>query len=200
MNVIEDVRPKLIISENVPQCSTTWKIAMEVLLGALKRLGYVTSWTILNTADFGIPQSRKRWYLLAIRSDVLRPEGALQPEKWWPQPKDDIKLGLASFVTALPASEWKPIPTDKVLHTRNVEHAYSQCVANTINPFVTPIVVDMAASERYSYHMVDQAPTLTKSRCGSFGYWCSTKGGGLWILKISSACKAFNPKTCLFRK
>ena len=40
---------------------------MQVILGALNELGYDVNYEILNAADFGLPQNRRRVILLVFK-------------------------------------------------------------------------------------------------------------------------------------
>lgn len=72
MRWIADLRPEWVCLEEVPAVLTLWKQYAEYLRG----WGY-SIWTgILNAADYGVPQSRKRAILIASR---LRPATAPDP-------------------------------------------------------------------------------------------------------------------------
>ncbi len=64
-------KPKFIILENVPQIVSIddGKI-FEVIEQDILKSGYTLHWEILNSSDYGVPQSRKRWYAVAIRDDI----------------------------------------------------------------------------------------------------------------------------------
>lgn len=66
------IRPKSIMVENVPGISTYFKF--EEFKRGLQAMGYQTEWEIHNTADYGVPQRRRRLILLA--SLVGKPEFA----------------------------------------------------------------------------------------------------------------------------
>ena len=52
-------------------------------------------------------------------------------------------------------------------------------VQKGINPFSTPVVVDMDCSESFRQYKLDESLTLTRTRAAAMMYWCSTKGGPL---------------------
>lgn len=61
--LVQDVQPDLVTMENVPQI-----LDDEVFDGFLERLsGYHTSWSIVECAAYGIPQTRKRLVLFASK-------------------------------------------------------------------------------------------------------------------------------------
>lgn len=62
---------KMIIMENVPD-STTYGTdnIPEVVSELLEQSGYSVFWTILNAADYGVPQVRERVFVFALRKDL----------------------------------------------------------------------------------------------------------------------------------
>jgi DNA (cytosine-5)-methyltransferase 1 len=65
--------PRAVMLENVPALAQDHLFAGFVT--ALERLGYAVKWDVLNVADFGVPQRRKRLVLIATRG-VLPSLGA----------------------------------------------------------------------------------------------------------------------------
>jgi DNA-cytosine methyltransferase len=70
LDYVRHKRPRLVIVENVR--GLTFQRHAHVLtdiLSILTNLGYKAKWRVLNTKDHGIPQSRPRLYIVAIRKD-----------------------------------------------------------------------------------------------------------------------------------
>lgn len=71
--VIKEVRPKVFIYENVRGLTThdngkTWEKIKQVFK---ETLGYrITEPQVLNAADYGIPQQRRRLFVIGIREDI----------------------------------------------------------------------------------------------------------------------------------
>lgn len=62
---INEVRPKIFILENVTGFARLQKGAyLKEAVKILSSLGYVTEWQILNAADFGVPQTRQRLFIV----------------------------------------------------------------------------------------------------------------------------------------
>ena len=60
-------KPKYVIFENVASItSKKFKNTLDLFKLDLKKLGYTTYDKVLNAIDFGIPQTRKRYFLVAI--------------------------------------------------------------------------------------------------------------------------------------
>jgi len=69
VNVIRLLRPKAFLFENVAGFAfKVHKEALEYLQSETENLGYQTSSTVLNAADFGVPQMRKRFFMVGTRS------------------------------------------------------------------------------------------------------------------------------------
>ena len=70
IRILEVRRPKYFIAENVPNLlgisqGECWKIILE----KISELGYSMCWRVLNSAGFGIPQSRRRLFLVGYLGD-----------------------------------------------------------------------------------------------------------------------------------
>jgi DNA (cytosine-5)-methyltransferase 1 len=70
LRIIEELEPPFILMENVPGIkSESNKIILDEFLVRLKKR-YVVAEEILNSADYGVPQIRKRFVLHAVRKDI----------------------------------------------------------------------------------------------------------------------------------
>ncbi len=97
---IETLEPKLVTLENVSmyRFSQSWRL----IQNALDRLGYwMDVQNHLNMADFGVPQTRKRMIVRAIRGGFLPPLPAPVPWRGWYQAIEDL-------IPDLPDSEFAP--------------------------------------------------------------------------------------------
>lgn len=63
--LVEDVTPDIVSIENVP--NLTKESVFVQFVEMLSRLNYHVQWQILNTASYGVPQTRRRLVLLASR-------------------------------------------------------------------------------------------------------------------------------------
>ena len=70
MRLIEEILPPFILMENVPGIKTEFnKAILTEFLERLKKHYYVKE-NVLNAADYGVPQARKRFVLHAVRNDI----------------------------------------------------------------------------------------------------------------------------------
>jgi DNA (cytosine-5)-methyltransferase 1 len=68
LRVIEEVAPEAFLMENVPGLTTKkHKAYLEQVLAAFASLGYNLSWAVLNAANYGVPQKRKRLFVVGFR-------------------------------------------------------------------------------------------------------------------------------------
>ena len=75
-------RPRGILLENVPGLlSSHGGRDMAALLGALVELGYGVAYRILDARYFGVPQRRRRVFILGLRSDPDDPGGRVAAER-----------------------------------------------------------------------------------------------------------------------
>ena len=63
--LIEEARPRTVMMENVPRLASTGKALFDGFVERLIRAGYLVRYGVLQVADFGVPQSRRRLVLLA---------------------------------------------------------------------------------------------------------------------------------------
>lgn len=92
--IVKEVNPKVFIYENVRGLTThdkgnTWNI----IKGIFKSLNYtITEPQILNAADYGIPQNRRRVFVVGIRND-------LKIKKQFEYPKPiELKFSMKQFL------------------------------------------------------------------------------------------------------
>lgn len=69
--------PRIMIMENVPNLlkarTTSGQPVIEIIVKALEELGYKVYYDILEAVDFGVPQIRKRLFVLAVQDSVMNP-------------------------------------------------------------------------------------------------------------------------------
>lgn len=70
--IIEGKEPKAFLLENVPGLKTHDQgNTLRVILDTLDNLGYATSYEVLDSSKFGVPQQRKRMYIVGFRKDLV---------------------------------------------------------------------------------------------------------------------------------
>ena len=108
--IIKELYPPFILMENVPGIKSSFggRILNEFIMDLENdsedmppQEQYYVVQRVLNAADYGVPQLRKRFVLHAVRKDVLRKLSKKNIEFGLPQPTHDKegKNGLAPWIT-----------------------------------------------------------------------------------------------------
>ncbi|MDR2833794.1 MAG: DNA cytosine methyltransferase [Streptococcaceae bacterium] len=128
LRLITEVMPKTVMMENVPGLAGRGKPLLDKMLLELEQLGYNTTLAILQVADYGVPQFRRRLVLLAgLRFSISLPnpthsrneENGLLP---WKTVRDTIfemeePLSLSEAKKqAFPPASWNVV---RDIHTVN---------------------------------------------------------------------------------
>jgi DNA (cytosine-5)-methyltransferase 1 len=71
LRVIKDKKPLFFLAENVKGLVSLGKGAvLDKIIGDFNEAGYRVKWTVLNAADYGVPQTRQRVFILGTRNDL----------------------------------------------------------------------------------------------------------------------------------
>ena len=70
LRALAELQPRAFIMENVAglTVSTKWPY-FQSILAQLEQLGYQTSWRVVEAADYGVPQTRRRLFVVGARED-----------------------------------------------------------------------------------------------------------------------------------
>ena len=143
---------------------------LDVICRILTAAGYSWKWMVLNTMDYGVPQSRRRIYLQAVLSAELRQPLTFPP----PLCQKDIPP-LSTFLTKSSPPPVAVLPEHQA-HARRVQSEMEKHAQRGLNPFVTGLCIDCGSSDKWVGSAVEHAMTLTKSRCQDFGHWLTSQG------------------------
>lgn len=69
LRFVKKLKPKTVMMENTPELAKDWR--MDQFVRQLNKLGYQGEYPILNAADYGVPQRRKRMVLMAGRFNIV---------------------------------------------------------------------------------------------------------------------------------
>jgi DNA (cytosine-5)-methyltransferase 1 len=103
------VLPRHIAFENVPgMLSKRWRPRFDALLEGLTELGYAYEWTVVDAADFGVPQHRRRILVIASRvSRPVLPNPTHRDGSNWLRPYVTVRTAIGSL-RALAGGETDP--------------------------------------------------------------------------------------------
>jgi DNA (cytosine-5)-methyltransferase 1 len=118
--ILKVKRPKFVFLENVDRLlkSPTNNRGRDfaIMLATLNDLGYVVEWKVINAADYGMPQRRRRVYILAYQKTSIKIKDALS----WIE-TDGI------FASAFPSSFHGPIKELKLeKNIKNISDQYNE--------------------------------------------------------------------------
>ena len=89
VEIIKNKKPKYVLWENVSDVLSNKHIHnFEEYINELANIGYNSYFKVLIATDFGIPQKRKRIYVVSIRNDIDK------GDFYFPLNNNDIKLSL----------------------------------------------------------------------------------------------------------
>ncbi len=73
LDIVQVTKPAAVMLENVPGLATAkFEHYRRAVAGRLERLGYHVDWQVLNACNFGVPQLRPRFILVALRPKAAR--------------------------------------------------------------------------------------------------------------------------------
>ena len=155
ISVIEEVQPRAFLIENVPGLVTKARIGyLTEVLRDLSNLGYRLSWTVLLAADFGVPQKRKRLFIVGMRD----------AEFWFPKPTHGPKTAYPHVPSKSVISKSQPNgepPNCPVVFAKYPDPRRSPYAGQVYNGGGRPIDLDapchtvLASAGGYKTHWVD---------------------------------------------
>ncbi|MGI6256639.1 MAG: DNA cytosine methyltransferase [Anaerovoracaceae bacterium] len=96
LRVVTDIRPDGFVFENVESLlHPTNRMIAEKFIEIAEECGYKTTIVRANALDYGVPQKRKRIFIIGTTGEFKRE----QPEKTHGNPEQVEKLGLKPYVT-----------------------------------------------------------------------------------------------------
>lgn len=155
--VIENVAP---LKEAAKFRSTyTW------IMSRLTRIrGYTVRDQVINTMHHGIPQNRRRLYIVGIKGEVQ-----------FKFPRSVAPVELRNFFDCNSRQPSDSIPQTKT-GARNLLQCFLDASENHgVNPLEKLIIIDLCRSPSRGIHWSsDNFPCITRERGGTRGFWLST--------------------------
>ena len=69
--ILKEIKPKMFLAENVKGLVTHDKgRTLQVMLDVFKEVGYVVTYRVLNSLDYGVAQKRQRVFIIGTRDDI----------------------------------------------------------------------------------------------------------------------------------
>ena len=95
---IRQLQPRVFTLENVPRYQNSQSIS--IILDALEQEGYSVTYSVVNMADFGLPQARRRLVLIASRGFHIALPSATTPCGWYE--------AIVHLISTMPDSQLLP--------------------------------------------------------------------------------------------
>ena len=136
ISYIHDKLPRVVIAENSHALSfKKFKNIRLKIVSLIKSYGYNVWWKVLNTMNYGIPQHRPRFYLVAIKNEAIKRDFKF--------PAQMPCLPLNSLLTR-PGVPGRPRPPATKASKLIKEHVLKKFLAKGIIPRPpSPCVIDM---------------------------------------------------------
>lgn len=147
IRILKEKQPEMFLLENVKGLKSHDNgNTLSVILEHLDKLGYNVHWKILNSMDFGIPQSRDRWYCVGFKKEV---------DFEFPKPTNE-KITIRSIID--------PLEND------NPSLKLSDFELSRINYHFSVCPVDATEQLRVQHDNSKYAPNTKKGKHGVFSY------------------------------
>lgn len=90
LRLIEEINPRAVLLENVKGLAQRrFESYRRQILTSLSQMGYSTHWELIQAADYGVPQLRPRFILVALKEDINN-------HFQWPEPsQEQLTVGEA---------------------------------------------------------------------------------------------------------
>ncbi len=101
LRLASEIQPRAVMLENVPGfASEKFKGYRTSLIARFRRLDYLVEWRILNACDFGVPQLRPRFIMIALHKEDM-------PFFRWPEPGEHRRLVSEALADLIGSNDWK---------------------------------------------------------------------------------------------
>ena len=168
LEYICDKQPSMIILENVADLRTRHRDIFEEIVKKLLGLAiYSVKHQILDTQEYGIPQRRKRLYIVAIKKRLLRlPFSFPRRHRSCPNLSTFMDRDRRGVIR----KQKKIDSTLSQTALNNIMGMMEKLEKKGIKPWKTDVVVDINAG-RFLSHAINRCPTITAARGKQLGFF-----------------------------
>lgn len=135
---VEALQPVAIVMENVPDILSYGGVNVgELAAEGLEELGYECKYTLLNAANYGVPQTRERWYMVGIHRSL-----GVTPT--FPEPTHYIDLPSGYRGTRSKALAWEANPAPHSVPLRDASSTLDRAITCEEALSDLPVISDEA--------------------------------------------------------
>ncbi|MEL6569098.1 MAG: DNA cytosine methyltransferase [Pseudomonadota bacterium] len=155
IRAIREVRPQAFIAENVPGLATKSRLRyLAELLELFERENYNVTWKVLLAADYGVPQKRRRLFIVGTKENTF----------CFPKPTHGEGLESAHLPTSAVVDKLKPLgtpPDCPVVFAKFPDPRRNPYAGHVYNGGGRPIDLDapchtiLASAGGYKTHWID---------------------------------------------
>ena len=142
IRIAKDIQPKVFVGENVNAImfGEARKYYNRIIM-TMEDCGYTAIGDVLNAADFGTPQNRRRCFFVAIRNDIL-------------EKTDLISMTLSSAIYPQPTYK-EPVTIYEAIHDLKTDEIEEQELFDAIeNGFLSKWIPEL--NEKYGVNLKDK--------------------------------------------
>lgn len=153
LRVLFETQPCCFLMENVPGL-VSHQNYFKTILGSFESLGYLVSWKVLNAADYGVPQKRKRLFVVGFREKEFK----------FPLPSHGEGLPYVASGSVVGLDGHGEAPSCLVRYAKNPDLRPSPYAGHLYNGGGRPL------------NLKEPAPTILASSGGHKTHWIDTQG------------------------
>jgi site-specific DNA-cytosine methylase len=167
----------LVVLENVVGLLDKKNRPTRVKIATALKDDCIVNWKVLRSSDFGLPQARRRWYLVARLKRAASGRESKLPTKSGKQCPP-----LSKFLRAVSGHASSPLLSKTA--RRNYRAALAKHSLTPETAQKVDLVIDLAASRSRQSSMLGKVPTITASRASTRSYFLTS--AQRWALSDSS--------------
>ena len=154
--------------------------------------GYEVHVNLMRTDEHGLPQTRVRFYLVAIKTSAKRRTFT------WPAPLPTT-IPLHKIIKGDKVTTLNGMLPDGGREKDHVLRALQAAAASGVSLRDSRIIVDIGGTSQFAHYTVDEFPTITATRATSFDFWVADLGRRVKVEELM-LLQGFTPNTFKTRK
>ena len=189
IDYIKQKTPKAAVLECAPTLMTQKKFEPDRFrfIKQIEDAGYEVHTTLLRTDEHGLPQTRVRFYLVAIKISAKRRQFT------WPLPLTRT-VPLNKIIVGTKVTTLKCMLPSNQREKNHVLAALRDAAKCDVKLTDSRIIVDIGGTSKFAHYTVDEFPTITATRAVSFAFWVADLGRRVTLNELA-LLQGFDPST-----